>query len=148
MRGASRRLASALDRRPLRFAAVGASGVFVNQLVLLALGEAIGVHYLVAAFVAVQVSAVWNFLLSEHWVFPSPAAGRVARGGSFLAMNVAAFTLHGPLLFALTALGGLHYGLANAVALLVLFAARYAFSDRIIWGRAALQPARVEVRRR
>ena len=60
-----------------RFAAVGASGIVVNQLVLwlwVAGGEG---HYLLGAVVATQGSSTWNLFLTERWVFPGTGGRRL-----------------------------------------------------------------------
>jgi dolichol-phosphate mannosyltransferase len=59
----------------LRFGAVGASGIAVNQLVLWAWVAGAGHHYLLGAVVATQASSTWNFCLTERWVFPGGADG-------------------------------------------------------------------------
>src|SRR5918999_6246097 len=53
-----------------RFGLVGLSGLVVNQLLLWTEVEALEVHYLLAAMVATQGSTLWNFALTERWVYP------------------------------------------------------------------------------
>jgi len=65
-------------RRFVRFAAVGASGLGVNTLALLAFAEIQGLHYLVAAALATQVSTLWLYLLTES-LFSAGARARVGR---------------------------------------------------------------------
>ncbi len=52
-----------------KFLLVGASGLFVNSLVLWAFAELTALHYLLSAALATQVSTLWNFGLTEGWVF-------------------------------------------------------------------------------
>src|SRR5438046_2510653 len=59
--GASGRLA--------RFGLIGLSGLVVNESLLALLTERAGLYYLAAAVVSTQVSIVWNFALTERWVY-------------------------------------------------------------------------------
>jgi len=117
-----------------RFAAVGLSGLILNQALLIGLVEGARVHYLAAALAGFLGSTVWNFALTERWVFPGGhRTSRSARLLLFFGMNTAAFAVQAPLLVALTNELHLPYALSNAVALAVLVAARYLVSDQVIW---------------
>ena len=120
-----------------RFAAVGVSGIGVNQVALWAAVTAFGMHYALGAILATQVSTAWNFGFTERWVFRARSRGAAARFLSFAAVNNIALLGRVPLLALLTTGLGLHYLFSNLVTLAVLFATRFAVSDRYIWGRAA-----------
>ena len=121
------------------FALVGASGVIVNQLLLWSLVSFIGVQYLVAAILATQGSTTWNFTLNELLVFH----GRGARGTSwrgvltrfiaFAAVNNATLLARVPLLAFFTSVLHINYLISNLMTLVLLFVARFAVSDRLIW---------------
>src|SRR5947209_1725846 len=69
-----------LRSRLVLFGLVGVSGILVNSLALWALHfRVLQVHYLVAAFIATQVSTLWNFVLTDRLVFRS--AGRSGSWG-------------------------------------------------------------------
>lgn len=121
--------------RAVRFWTVGASGIVVNQVVLVALLAATGLHYLVVATVATQVAIVWNFALTERWALAGRAdGGRVTRRlGQFWLVNTAALAVHGPLMVALVAVLGVSAAASNLIALGVLAVARFAVADRLIW---------------
>lgn len=123
----------------VRFGAVGLSGLVVNQAVLAAFTELLGIYYLAAAIAATQFSSLWNFFATERWVFGRrrPRNSPLIRLSSFLAMNNAALILRVPLLWMMTELVGLHYLWSNAFTLAVLFVARYAIADGWIWASAA-----------
>jgi dolichol-phosphate mannosyltransferase len=130
------------------FAAVGASGVAVNTAALAALLSLGGAHVLVWSFVATQVAIVWNFSLSERWVFRGQQVGLWSRLSSYTALNNASFALSGPLLMALITIAALPVLLANVVSLGVLAIVRFVISDRLIWratSSAPQPPARVAV---
>jgi dolichol-phosphate mannosyltransferase len=118
----------------LRFGAVGASGIVVNQLVLWLWVAGAERHYLVGAVVATQASSTWNFCLTERWVFPGSGGRRLgSRFLLFLAMNNSTLLLRVPTLALLTAFLGINYLVSNLITLVVLFLLRFLVSDRLIW---------------
>ena len=62
-------------------------------------GGIAAVHYLVAAVIATQASTLWNFGLTEGWVFGKRTTERsfVMRLVSFLLMNNGMLLLRGPI---------------------------------------------------
>ena len=121
--------------RLARFALVGTSGLVVN-LVLLLLGvELLGLHYAVAAAIGTIGSTASNFTLTEVWVFGDRArtGGRATRAGLFLVIGLVALAVQEPLLLTLTELGGLHYLIANPIALLAVMLLRFVAADRAVW---------------
>ncbi len=134
------RLSLVARARFLRFGTVGASGIAVNTAVFALMAAILGGHYLVAAIVATQGSTLWNFVLSETWVFPDRVDGsRWVRLASYAVMNNALLVPRGPLLLLLMSAVALPPLVANVVSILVIFALRYLISDRVIWrGRPAI----------
>ena len=123
---------------PLRFAGfglVGATGLLVNTAAFWALAVEAHVHYLLAALIATQGSTLWNFALSERFVFRKTRKrlGLPARTALFFLMNNAALLLRGPMLIALVALLGLGSVLANLISLLALTLIRFSIADSWIW---------------
>lgn len=122
----------------LRFGAVGASGILVNQLVLWAWVAGAGRHYLLGAVVATQASSTWNFCLTERWVFTGGGDRRLgSRFALFLLLNNSTLLLRVPVLALLTAIVGINYLVSNLITLVVLFLLRFLVSDRLIWKPAA-----------
>ncbi len=119
----------------LRFGLIGLTGLAVNQVALATFTELMGVHYLVAAVAATQVSSTWNFIGSERWVFGSRqhASTILSRFAGFLALNNATLLARIPLLWLMTDIGGIHYLWANAVTLGLMFVVRFAVADGWIW---------------
>ena len=130
-----------------RFGLVGLSGIVVNSLALIAFSSKLGFGVLAAALLATQVSSIWNFLLTERFVFRGTTARRspVVRASAFLAMNNLAFVVRGPLLLLLVHSLGLQYVVANVVSLCALTVARFALADRWIWGSAHAQRALYDI---
>jgi glycosyltransferase involved in cell wall biosynthesis len=122
-------------QRFLRFCLVGLSGIFVNLFLQFVAATLLEQHYLIAATFATQGSTLWNFALSEAWVFPDRAQrwNRLYRLVMFLFMNNVALIFRGPVMFMLTTGLGVHYLLSNLLSLVALTMARYALADALIW---------------
>ena len=121
-----------------RFGVVGASGLVVNTLVLAALTDVAGLYYVASAAAATQVSTLWNFTLTELWVFSDREHkhSRFRRLAMFFGMNNLALALRGPILVLLTSWMGIHYLLSNILSLVALTLVRYALADALIWAKA------------
>jgi dolichol-phosphate mannosyltransferase len=126
-----------------RFGAVGLSGLVVNTALLAFLTDAVGLFYVVSAVIATQGSTLWNFCLTEAWVFSGRdhRRSRGARMGLFFLMNNAALALRGPLLVLLTSGLGIHYAVSNVISLLALTLVRFAVADTWIWAKAGPREA-------
>jgi dolichol-phosphate mannosyltransferase len=129
-----------------RFGAVGASGLVVNTVLLATLTDVVGLFYVVSAVIATQGSTLWNFWLSERWVFAdrSHKRSRSSRMALFFAMNNAALAIRGPLLILLTSGLGIHYAVSNVISLVALTLLRFGLADNWIWAKA--RPPRVRRR--
>jgi dolichol-phosphate mannosyltransferase len=123
-----------------RFLAVGTSGLLVNNLVLAAFIELMGLHYLLAAIVATQISTLWNFSLTEAWVFRQRKTEHTLlnRLVGFLLINNLLLLLRAPLLTWMVDKLGVHYLISNLVSLAAMLLLRYFLADRWIWTRASL----------
>jgi putative flippase GtrA len=134
--GATRHPVSPLGRLA-GFALAGAIGTAVNSAALWALGEAAGLPYLLAAFLAVQVAIVWNFAVIDNLVMPPGEHARRRRFGRFLLLNNTLTPVHLGLLYGLVQLAGLHYLEANVLAIVVVFVLRYAVTSNWVYGAPA-----------
>ena len=119
----------------LKFLAVGASGLVVNQILLIALTEIAGLYYVASAVVATLGSTTWNFLLADRWAFGHrrPVLGAYSRYGTFLSINLGLLVIRGPILVGLTELIHLDYAWSNLISLVALTLVRLMFADRLIW---------------
>ena len=132
----STRLAAITRSRDVsRFALVGLTGLGVNQLAMLLLTETLGLHYVLSAIAATQLSTSWNFIATERWAFRGrqPVNAPLTRYLSFLGLNNATLLLRIPVLVVLTEAVGLSYLWSNALTLLMLFAVRFVIADGWIW---------------
>ncbi len=130
-----------MSLRLSRFGMVGASGLVVNLLLLAAFTNMAGIHYVLSAALATQGSTLWNFALTEGWVFRERAGSqrRLSRLGQFLLMNNGTLLMRGPFLVILTSGLGVHYLISNLITLLALGLSRYAVSDGWIWAESLYQ---------
>ncbi len=121
----------------VRFLLVGISGLVVNSLALAAFTELAGIHYVLSAAIATQASTLWNFGLTETWVFGKRETGRSfwQRLVSFLAMNNLMLLLRGPIMALLVSRMGVHYVIANLVSLFAMTILRYLLADKWIWNK-------------
>ena len=120
------------------FAAVGASGILVNSLVLYVGTDRLHIYYLWSAGLATIASTLWNFALTEAWVYRSTSerAGRARRLGLFSVVNVLALALRAPMIYALTSMAGIHYVVSNLISLALLMVLRFELADNMIWSPA------------
>jgi dolichol-phosphate mannosyltransferase len=131
-----------LGTRLGRFGLVGATGLAVNTLLLALFADVLGLWYLLGAALATQGSTLWNYLLSDRWVFRGrePSMGPLARGTTFFAMNNVALVLRIPLLYVLVSGLGFHHLLGNVISLLVLSLVRFGVADSYVWATRAERP--------
>ncbi len=114
------------NHRAARFALVGASGVLVNLALLWLLHGQLKVHDLVAVPIAVEASILSNFLLNDRFTFHDRRHDHVLqRLAKFNAVSLVALAINF-LAYALLTRGfGVHYLLAQFLAIVVAFGANY-----------------------
>lgn len=119
------------------FALVGATGILVNSLVLYLVTSRLNIYYLFSVAIATIASTLWNFSLTELWVYRagSRSQGRLRRLALFSIMNVAALALRSPLIYIMTSLLSIHYVVSNLVSLVLLTVLRFMTADSMIWGQ-------------
>jgi dolichol-phosphate mannosyltransferase len=122
-------------REWFRFGLVGASGVIVNQVLVVALTEILGIYYVASAILATFGSSTWNFIGADTWAFADRRVDRPVRNRylGFLGLNLALLVLRVPMLWLLTEVIGIHYSISNLVSLVVLFGLRLALADVWLW---------------
>jgi putative flippase GtrA len=128
----------------VRFGLVGLSGMVVNLVVLTALlrlprSVPATTAQAVAETVATQVAIVWNFALTEGWVFRRTHApvGRLRRFAGFWAVCMVALAVQLPLSSLLDAAFGIGYVVATSAALAILVVARFALCRAVLYRGAA-----------
>ncbi len=120
--------------RVVKFGLVGLSGIVVNSLALAFATEVLGLFYLLSLVLATQCSTLWNFALTEIWVFGERGGeGRLRRLVLFALMNNGALLLRGPMVYLLTSVLAIYYVVSNLISLVALMALRYVLADGLIW---------------
>ena len=119
------------------FALVGASGILVNSFVLYLVTSRLNIYYLLSVAIATVASTLWNFSLTELWVYRASAQsqGRIRRLALFSLMNVAALVLRSPLIYVMTSVFSIHYVISNLISLVLLTVLRFMTADSMIWGQ-------------
>jgi len=143
------RLRMAGNENFIRFLLVGMSGLVVNSLALAAFTELAAIHYVISAVIATQVSTLWNFGLTEKWVFGKRETERpfLQRLVSFLLVNNLLLILRGPIITFMVGQMGIHYLISNLFSLFVMTVLRYLLADKWIWNKEKTQTTTTEERK-
>jgi dolichol-phosphate mannosyltransferase len=127
--------------RFLRFNVVGVLGIGVQVAVLSLLAGALHVHYLVATAVAIELSVLHNFFWHLRWTWAPPDAGRPRNQVFFRCLAFHAgnglVSMLGSLALMPLFVGqlGLHYVLANLVAIACTGVINFVLGDSMIFRR-------------
>ena len=141
MRAVSRGLSGP---RWLIFGAVGAIGLLVQLACLWALRDLFGVHYLVAAMLAIELATLHNFAWHVRWTWsdrpgvPGDLLRRLVRfnltnGAISIAGNLV-------LMLALVEMAGMPYLIANLAAVAVCACANFVASDVVVFTAGSSGP--------
>lgn len=144
-----RQLAGLRFGRIAGFGMVGGIGAVLNLLIMGALVSS-GVHYVVAAIVAAEITILTNFLMQERMVFHAERQGagslrrRFLHSAGFNNVDAAARL---PLLWLIVEFAGVPSLLAQAGTLVGAFLLRYLYHSRVVYAdvSAVAQPVPVRV---
>jgi putative flippase GtrA len=120
--------------RWLKFNAVGAIGICVQLGVLALLSSGLGLNYLIATAVAVEIAVLHNFLWHERFTWSDRCAhSRLARLLKFN-FTTGSFSLLGNVIFTkLLADAGCGYVFANATAIVLCSIINFMLNDRLVF---------------
>lgn len=147
----SRRAVSVFSRASqgsfFKFCVVGGIGVLVNEGLLIAI-HAMGVYFLYAGAVAIEVSILSNFVLNDLWTFRDRRSGTgLVRLVKFNALMLVGLAVNLAVLDAGTTYFGVAPEIANLVGIAVAFVLRYALSVKYAWMRTEnIEGAQVEAK--
>jgi dolichol-phosphate mannosyltransferase len=123
-----------LLKRLAKFATVGTTGVGVNLGVLYLLTGVAGMHYAASAFVAIEASIIFNFYFNDQWTFKDRRGTKLLpRLIKFNAVAGVGVGLNMALMVLLVEVLGLHYLLAEFMAIVCVFAWNYILSSKLVW---------------
>lgn len=130
--------------RLFRFGLVGISGVAVNMAILYLGVHVGGLQHLVAAAIASEVSVLTNFAMNDGWTFRDRKEGSswIRRAIQYNGVALAGMGISLSTMAALMAILGMHYMLANLIALTTATVSNYVLNSRITWSApATTQPS-------
>jgi putative flippase GtrA len=127
--------------RWLRFNAVGGIGIGVQLLALAALKSLLGLHYLTATALAVEAAIIHNFLWHERWTWRDRPVGAWESARRLLRFNLTTggLSLLSNLVLMRVLVGnfGLHYLVANLLAIAATSIANFAVSEWFVFRSAS-----------
>lgn len=131
---------SAAPRRLLVFGSVAIGGFALQLATLVALAGGLGMNYLPATALAVELAILHNFLWHQRRTWSDrrvTGAGQIALRFARYNAGTALTSIGGNLLlmWILVSGAGLHYALANAMTVLSLAAVNFAYCDLLVFRR-------------
>jgi dolichol-phosphate mannosyltransferase len=132
--------------RFFQFLLVGLTGIFINNLALAFFTETFHIYYLVSAILATQISTMWNFTLTEFWVFGDRRNNRtfMRRLLGFFVINNALLALRGPMISFMVEVLKMNYIAANVISIGMATVLRYFLASRLLWKTASPGKSRAE----
>lgn len=133
--GMVERLRVTHSRRLVRFCLVGGCGVLINMGALAMLVSVAGWKPVFAAPLATELAVLNNFILNDRWTFHDRHAGTrlLQRAARYNAITFGGLVLSVAILTALVHYPGLHYLVANLVAIGAGVLWNYAVNSRLTW---------------
>lgn len=123
-----------LAQRFQKFIVVGAVGLAVNQLGLIALHSSVGLSVALSSPIAIFASMIVTFFLNEAWTWHDRGRGRVIhRAMSYLPINIGGLIINWGLLFYLHDQLGMHYLVANLFGAGAAAVWNFALNNAITW---------------
>lgn len=127
--------------RWLKFNLVGAIGICVQLAALAILKSGLGLNYLLATALAVEVTIVHNFIWHERFTWANrPTRSRIRR---FVAFNTSngAISLLGSMAMMklLVGVAGVNYFIANLFGIAACSLLNFLIGDRLVFSRSASQ---------
>lgn len=124
------------DSEIVRFGLVGASGVVVNNALLYILHGVLGWSLIPSSVLAVEAAIVNNFVWNDIWTF----SGRARTSYRFVRFNLVSLgglVVNTAVLAFLVAFAGIHYLIANLIAIAAAMGWNFAANARWTWVRWA-----------
>ena len=123
--------------RLARFGVIGLTGLVINEALLALATERAHLYYLASAVISTQIAILWNFALTERWVYGGRSCrfDWKSRLGAFCLVCTTAQIMTTPMLYLLVDGAAVPYLLANLFAIGTSTLVRFAIADRVIWKR-------------
>jgi putative flippase GtrA len=128
------------------FNIIGAMGLLLQLGCLWALKDGLGMDYLAAAALAIELAVLHNFVWHFHWTWADRPAARAGLVRRFVRFNLTngAISICGNLVLmaALVQLAHVHYVLANLLSVAVCSLANFVIGDIVVFNAGATGTAR------
>lgn len=122
------------DYRPLKFFAVGLSGVAVNEGLLYLLVN-YGFTVAIAGIIAIELSILSNFAVNNIWTFKKRRIGSlIGRAAKYNVVTLGGAAINYVTLRGLVFLG-MHFLFSNLIGIALGFAANYVGSEFFVWSK-------------
>ncbi|WP_222919825.1 GtrA family protein [Natrinema sp. SYSU A 869] len=125
-------------RQLRRFAIVGTVAAGVQIVLLWAFVDNVGLHYLVGAVIAIEITIIFSYVLNNAWTFQATQnTGTIEYLVGLLKTNVVrgtAVPIQIGFLFGFVEWGHLPYLVANGIAIVLSGVYRYVLDARWTWG--------------
>jgi dolichol-phosphate mannosyltransferase len=129
------RFSLAYFRSFIKFSVVGATGVVVNEGLLIAL-QSRGVYLLYASTLAIEVSILSNFFLNDLWTFRDRRSGHMlVRLVKFNFLMLAGLVVNAAIVDVGVDYFSMAAAIANLIGIAAAFVLRYVLSVRYAWMR-------------
>lgn len=124
-------------RRLIMYLLVGVLGVAINQGVLYLATGIIGISYVLGGFLGVAISILINYAINDAWTWQKYGTPGIMpwvwRGIKYTGTRIVGIGVHMVALVVFVELLGLHYLLANLLAIAIGFAWGFGASDVLVW---------------
>ncbi|MBI4308664.1 MAG: GtrA family protein [Chloroflexi bacterium] len=125
----------ALAVRFQKFLVVGAGGLAINVGGLAALKEWGQVNYVLAGFIAIELSLFFTFAFNERWTWRDRRSGSIwARFLKYQVVNGVGMGINLAVLFLATQFTGLHYMLSNLAGAVLSALWNFSVNHLFTWG--------------
>ena len=126
-------------KKMVKFGFVGFSGVLVNVGFLYLFTEYLGLYYITASVLAIEIAILNNFFLNDYWTFDlkdevnSFTQSRLKRFFSFQCVSIIGLIINIGILYILTDFFGIYYLVSNLIGILIVFFWNYLVNRHITW---------------
>ncbi len=125
--------------RAIRFGIVGASGIFVNLLILICLVEFMGIGEELGGLVAIECAIISNFILNDLWTFRTceiqKHTCRFRRLAVFNIVSVGGALINIAIYIVLINVFSIYYPIAQFIGILFGFVWNFTANRRFTWTR-------------
>ncbi len=123
-----------------RFMLVGGSGVLVNSLSLFVLYGLVGLPFVLASALSVELAITNNFVWNDAWTFARTGGSALVRFGRFNVVSLLGLLVTTCTASVLTHVVGVHYLLANLVGIGLASVCNFAASVWWTWRVERVDP--------